>query len=123
MDLVFRNQCVSPYGSALTDLVYSRISELAEAIDSFADVTNWWDFCTNFLKAEIAGSNIQSAKNDSRITLELFYAKTGSRKHPILKKWQVFKKWQKRSYEKLFLNHIRVVLCKKRIEQHLLVEK
>ena len=72
--------------SALTDLVYSRISELAEAIDSFADVTNWWDFCTNFLKAEIAGSNIQSAKNDSRITLELFHAKNGSKKDPILKK-------------------------------------
>ena len=39
--------------SAFNDLISSRISELAEAIDSFADVMKWWDFCKNSLKAEI----------------------------------------------------------------------
>ena len=39
--------------SAFNDLISFRISELAEAIDSFADVRKWWDFCKNSLKAEI----------------------------------------------------------------------
>ena len=39
--------------SGFNDLISSRISELAEAIDYFADVRKWWDFCKNSLKAEI----------------------------------------------------------------------
>ena len=39
--------------SGFNDLISSRISELAEAIDSFADVSKWWDSCKNCLKAEI----------------------------------------------------------------------
>ena len=39
--------------SGFNDLISSKISELAEAIDSFADVSIWWDFCKNSLKAEI----------------------------------------------------------------------
>ena len=34
-------------------MISSRISELAQAIDSFADVRKWWDFCKNSLRAEI----------------------------------------------------------------------
>ena len=30
--------------SSFNDLISSRISELAEAIDSFGDVRKWWDF-------------------------------------------------------------------------------
>ena len=39
----------------MISLIYisSRISELAEAIDSFDDVRKWWDFCKDSLKAEI----------------------------------------------------------------------
>ena len=39
--------------SGFNDLISSRISELAEAIDSFADVRKWWDFCKNSLKSQI----------------------------------------------------------------------
>ena len=39
--------------SVFNDLISSRISELADAIDSFADVRKWWYFCKNCLKAEI----------------------------------------------------------------------
>ena len=39
--------------SAFNGLISSRISELAEAIDSFADFRKWWDFCKSSLKAEI----------------------------------------------------------------------
>ena len=42
-----------PRDSGYNDLISSRTSELAEAIDSFADVRKWWDFCKNSLKAEI----------------------------------------------------------------------
>ena len=39
--------------SGFNDSISSRFSGLAEAIDSFADVRKWWDFCKNSLKAEI----------------------------------------------------------------------
>ena len=39
--------------SGFNDLISSRISELAEAIDSFADARKWWGFYKNSLKAEI----------------------------------------------------------------------
>ena len=84
-------------------------------------------------------------KNDSTITLELLYAKNGSEKHLIFEKWEHFEnsqnwprgkgyrlckiatlgqKWKMpKTCEKRFYNHIRVVVCKKRLQKHLIFEK
>ena len=78
-------------------------------------------------------------KNDSTITLELLYAKNGSKKHLIFQKWEHFENSQNwprskgyrlckiaglgqkvkmpKTCEKRFYNHIRVVVCKKRLEK------
>ena len=78
-------------------------------------------------------------KNDCRTTLQLFCAKNSMKKHPIFEKWQVFENGQnwskcmgysvckmlslgpKLKFEKTSgkrpYKHIRVVLCKKRLEQ------
>ena len=78
-------------------------------------------------------------KNDSTITLELLYAKNGSKKHLIFEKWEHFENSQNwprgkgyrlckiatlgqklkmpKTCEKRFYNHIRVVLCKKRLQK------
>ena len=74
------------------------------------------------------------AKNYSKTTLKLLYAKNGSEWHLTLEKWQVFEKWEIRplckglckmvnlgvqiqlpkTCEKRLYNHVRVVLCKKK---------
>ena len=83
-------------------------------------------------------------KNDSTITLELLYAKNGSKKHLILEKWEHFENSQNwprgkgyrlckiatlgqklkmpKTCEKRFYNHIRVV-AKNGSKKHLIFEK
>ena len=78
-------------------------------------------------------------KNDSTITLELLYAKNGSKKHLIFEKWEYFENSQNwprgkgyrlckiatlaqklkmpKTCEKRFYNHVRVVVCKKRLQK------
>ena len=84
-------------------------------------------------------------KNDSTITLELLYAKNGSKKHLILAKLEHFENSQNmprgkgyrlckvatlgqklkmpKTCEKRFYNHIRVVVCKKRLGKTLNIGK
>ena len=52
--------------SSFNDLISFRISELAEAIDSFADVRKWWEFCKNSLKAEIVAFSNEKRIRASR---------------------------------------------------------
>ena len=84
-------------------------------------------------------------KNDSTITLELLFAKNGSKKQLIFEKLEHFENSQNwprgkgyrlckiatlgrklkmpKTSEKRFYNHIRVVVCKKRLKQHIILEK
>ena len=57
--------------SGFNDLISSRISELAQAIDSFADVRKWWDFCKNSLRAEIVAFSEEKRirASNSRVVL------------------------------------------------------
>ena len=72
------------------------------------------------------------AKNDSLITLEYFCAKNRSRKHLIFEKWDNFENRSscldkmvslsqklkfRKTCEKRFSYHIRVVLCKKPVQK------
>ena len=78
---------------------------------------------------------LKHAKNVSTNTLELFYAKNGSKKQLLLEKWEHFQNGQKwpqckgkilslgqkiklpKTCEKRLNKHIRVVLCKKRLKK------
>ena len=88
---------------------------------------------------------LKHAKNVSTNTLELFYAKNGSKKELIFEKWQHFgngQRWPQcegyspceifilgqkikfpKSCEWGFYKHIRVVLCKKRFEKTANIQK
>ena len=79
------------------------------------------------------------AIKDSTTTLDLFYAKNGSKKQLIFEKWDYFENWQKwplckgyslckvvslgqklklrKECEKQLQKHITVVLCKKRLQK------
>ena len=108
-----------------------KIGHLAKAID-FA---KWWVLVKN--------SNGQKrAKNDSTITLELFFAKNRCKKHQIFEKWDYFenrpsckgyrlckmvslgeKFKSPKTCEKRFYKHVRVVLCKKPLKKNQILEK
>ena len=117
--------------TAAKNIKYSRnetileIGHLAKAVD-FAKCSVW-----------VKTSNGQkSLKNDSTSTLELFCAKNRCKKHQILEKWDHFEnrpscksytlckmvslgkklKWPKTG-EKRFYRHVRVVLCKKPLQE------
>ena len=103
-----------------------KIGNLAKAID-FA---KWSVWVKNFKWPKTF------AKNDSTSTLELFCAKNRCKKHQILEKWDHFGnrpscksytlckmvslgkklKWPK-TCEKRFYRHVRVVLCKKPLQE------
>ena len=77
------------------------------------------------------------AKNSCRSTLQLYYAKNGSKQQLIFKKWDHFENWQKwpqckgyspckmvslaqklkmpKTCDKRLYKHIRLVLCKKKL--------
>ena len=79
------------------------------------------------------------AKNSCRSTLQLYYAKNGSKKQQIFEKWDHFENWQKwpqckgyrlckmvslgqklkmpKTCDKTLYKHIRLVLCKKRLQK------
>ena len=79
------------------------------------------------------------AIKDSTSTLDLFYAKKGSKKQLIFEKWDHFENWQKwpqckgyslckmvslaqklkmpKTCDKTLYKHIRLVLCKKRLQE------
>ena len=79
------------------------------------------------------------AKNSCRSTLQLYYAKNGSKKQLIFEKWHHFENWQKwpqckgyslckmvslaqklkmpKTCDKRLYKHIRLVLCKKRLQK------
>ena len=80
------------------------------------------------------------AKNSCRSTLQLYYAKNGSKKQLIFEKWDHFENWQKgpqcegyyslckmvslgqklkmpKTCDKRLYKHIRLVLCKKRLQK------
>ena len=84
-------------------------------------------------------SKITIAKSSCRSTLQLYYAKNGSKKQLIFEKWDHFKNWQKcpqykgyrlwnlvslgqklkmpKTCDKTLYKHIRLVLCKKRLRK------
>ena len=77
------------------------------------------------------------AKNGCRSTLQLYYAKNGPKKQLIFEKWDHFENWQKwplckglckvvslgqklkmpKTWYKTLYKHIRLVLCKKRLQK------
>ena len=104
---------------------FLKIGHLAKAID-FAKWSVW-----------VKNSKGQKgSKNDSTSTLELFCAKNRWKKHQIFEKWDHFenrlpckgyrlckmvslgqKLTRPKTCEKRFYKHVRVVLCKKRLEK------
>ena len=88
----------------------------------------------------VKNSNCEKhAKNSSRSTLQLYYAKNGSKKELIFEKREHFENWQKwpqckgyslckvvslaqklkisKTCDKRLYKHIRLVLCKKRLQK------
>ena len=87
----------------------------------------------------------KTCEKDSTSTLDLFYAKNGSKKQLIFEKWDHFENWQKRQLckghslckmvslgqklkmpetcDKRLYKHIRLVLCKKRLQKLVLRKK
>ena len=92
-----------------------------------------WSFWSKIKSAE------KHAIKDSTSTLDLFYAKNGSKKQLIFEKWDHFENWQKwpqckgsslckmvslvqklkmpKTCHKRLYKHIRLVLCKKRLQK------